>query len=194
MITITLDTSVFVEEEKPRVVEARLLCERLHGSLLDVAISTRLTADKENDPDLERRTRHFKRLSSYAEQPPAPFRLDCSELGVDILSGDASDGDIIQDLEAIFTRGVTSPRRRAHSTFDADHVWAHWAAGREYFVTSDQQALKAIRAELFARFGIKVIEPEELLSAHESAILSPDQLATALANNLQRAHRESVGR
>jgi hypothetical protein len=193
VLRLTMDTSVFVEDQERSAVDFRTICEDLVlRGIVEVAISTRLAADKANDGDTARRARHFTRLAPYSEQPPAPFRLDVSALDEDALAGGTQSGDIIDELEALFTANITSPRRRIHSMFDADHIWAHWAKQRDYFVTSDEQALGALRGALYERFQIKVIRPVDFLSAYATSCQSSDPFHQALADNLARLHRATA--
>lgn len=68
MLKITLDTSVFIEDDatnpnKLPSIRCRDICEKLHrDGIVLVAISTRFEADKENDRNEDRRKRHFQRL------------------------------------------------------------------------------------------------------------------------------------
>jgi len=193
MLKVTLDTSVFVEDDatnplKLPSIRCRDICEKLHrDGVITVAISTRFEADKENDPDADRVAKHFKRLEPY-ERVSSGFRCDVSFLDCDVFTGSGDEGDIAEELEQLFSSGITSLRRRWHSIFDSDHVWAHWAYKRDYFITSDAQAAKKLRGELFRRFGIKVIHPDEFVDAYDAAILSKDPFDQSLTAELQRVH------
>jgi hypothetical protein len=194
MLKITIDTSVFVEDDetdplKRSSIRCREVCENLHrDGTIDVAVSTRFEADKENDRDPERVARHFARLEPYKRES-AGFRFDVSRFDVDLQHGALEDGDIIEELEGLFVAGISSLRRRVHSMFDADHIWAHWAGRRDYFITSDAQAADRLRGELVRRFGIKVLGPEEFLAAYDAAQDTDADLARALAEELERVHR-----
>lgn len=192
-ITLTIDTSVVLEEDEADAAKAASIrflavCDEA-SSILVPAVSTRFEADKAADTDAARVARHFARIEPY-ERPPAAFRLDVGFLDVDVLSGTADEGDIIEELEALFTARISGSRRFVHSTFDADHVWAHWTAKREYFVTADRQALGPLRSALSSRFGIRVLAPMEFLEAFDASPPNPD--APTLRGELARVHAQAV--
>ncbi|MEO7591078.1 MAG: hypothetical protein ABI134_07690 [Byssovorax sp.] len=194
MLKITIDTSVFIEDDeaaprKQAAIRCRQVCENLHREgTIDVAVSTRFEADKQNDSDPERVARHFARLQPYRRQS-AGFRLDVSRIDVDVLHGEPEDGDIIEELEGLFIAGISSLRRRVHSMFDADHIWARWAGKRDYFITSDVQAVDRLRSELMRRFGIRVLRPEEFLAAYDEVQDADVDRAQTFAQELERRHR-----
>jgi hypothetical protein len=154
-------------------------------------MSNRFEADKENDRDEVRRERHFKRLESY-NRAATIFRVDVDCLDEEYLWGSPEDCAIFVEMEQLFIKNKTSKRHRTHSMFDADHIWAHRAGRRDYFITSDEQAETTLRRQLFQRFGIKVIHPDEFVSAFDAADSASADLAETLRAELASIHDKSI--
>jgi len=80
--------------------------------------------------------------------PPTSWRLGLGTLGVDTYLGGAPGELSTPTLDRIGILGA----------IDSDHLEAHRRAGRDLFVTSDLNLIKAAR-----RRGIDAVTPEDLL-------------------------------
>ena len=171
-VRVTCDTTVVIDALDGTRQAAIDLFARARAGEIDIAFSTRL------EYELQRHTLDEVRVlvardieplgtvgrygaSRYdvgdayaAEQsppqmlPPTSWRLGLGTLGVDTYLGGAPGELSTPTLDGIGILGA----------IDSDHLEAHRRAGRDLFVTSDLNLIKAARKR-----GIDAVTPEDLL-------------------------------
>jgi hypothetical protein len=163
MLKLTLDTSSVIHAAQgqwygPQVDElAELACRGRVG----ISITEAFAVDQETAPA----DKHQQNLEWLSRQPligriPGPFRFDYSAL--DGPDGFPADEHAAADaaLRQILLRGEASTASRRKIT-DVQHLTAHLMAGHDAFVTSDHDDMLKKRAEIRARTGIVVVDPDE---------------------------------
>lgn len=174
VLRITCDTAVVIDAlERTRQAAVDLFAAARAGEL-DVAFATRLAHELKthsmaevsqlvgSPPNTLGSTGRYgvtrygtgdvygaDSASSRPTLLPSSWRMDFSQLGVDTYLGGAPD-----DLSTPTMEPVGKLR-----ALDSDHLEAHRRAGRDVFVTSDGQLIKAAREH-----GIDAVTPEDLLA------------------------------
>lgn len=173
---ITCDTSVVIDAldgTRPASIE---LFARARAGQLDIAFSTRLEYELHRHTLDEVRAlvardvtalgttgrygvSRYDTGDTYAADdspqvlPATDWRLGLGRLGVDTILGGAADDISTPTLEGIGSlKGI-----------DSDHLEAHRRSGRDVFVTSDANQLKAARKR-----SLDAATPEELLARLDS--------------------------
>ncbi len=165
MIKLTIDTNVLLSgldgtEERRAVFERLMQLREL--AVVDIGLSTRFEKDKQLDADIERVKRDYA-IARWFPVVPGPFRLDVSRLGQDLLA----DGEVMDKLQRLF--GIDNPANaNSRTLWDVDHLYGHFAAGRDYFLTWEERILKKSRH--LAELGIRVLRPDAFLADRESML------------------------
>lgn len=184
MITLTLDSNVLFSgldgytEQKSAFQE---IWELHNEEIASIALTSRFDEDKEGDSNLDRVKRHY-RIARIFETIPTAFRIDVSMIGQDVIA----DGEVSSQLESLF--GIGSRPFEKHNTMcDVDHLYGHWLAKREYFLTYDKGILE--EHEKLAKFGIRVINPVDFAAA----ILRARQHSGGTGGDLESLVRAELG-
>jgi hypothetical protein len=165
----TLDTNVPVEywrDQERKNVVAELLDLARDGHL-DLAICRRVRDDVPDEP-LRSRLAELPALRIAQTGKPAvldEWVLDVDHLGSDEFVGFLDSEGFVEAEADLLRRGLLAKRRRP-SAIDWDHVHAHFALGRDVFLTWDRGIL-AWADELRERFGIVVATPDEYIARRE---------------------------
>lgn len=140
------------------------------GGRVNLALTTAMSRDLENDPDDERRA---KVLNAVAMFPAigAPARLGVTRLGGGDVLGSDNEAEVATRIERIvFPTGIDPDSRRwKNKANDVDHLVAHWRAGRDIFVTTDGPILRRAEA-LEDELGIRVMSPATALDLVERTV------------------------
>ena len=161
MLKVTIDTNVLINEETRRLVaQIKQLAEQ---GLIDIAVTTRVVADKDQDQDEARKAKHLKDFVRYPKVG-TPMRLDFSRLD----SGDFWAGDehvqVSQQIEKVLFGEISADDKRAHNKrADVDHLVGHYFAKRDVFITQDVRGIWRKRNILREQLGIVVEKPREFL-------------------------------
>lgn len=135
MLKVTLDTNVIIDEYL--ATQFRQLEKQ---GLIDIAVTTRVVADKDQDKDKARKVEHLREFENYPKVG-TPLRLDFSRLD----SGDFWAGEenihLSQQIEKLVF-GEISGKRSHNELADVDHLLGHYKARRDIFVTQDKRILK----------------------------------------------------
>jgi len=143
MLKITLDTCEIINAD--RSVLLIRLKELISQGKIDVAVTTRVIADKDQDQNLARKKTHLNALDEYPTIG-TNFRLDFSRLGSgDFLIGE--DLDLIgKKIEHVIFTEIHLDDKHSHNKWaDVDHLIGHYQSGRDVFVTEDLDILKKHR-------------------------------------------------
>ena len=163
MLKVTLDTNVIIDEYL--VTQFKQLEKQ---GLIDIAVSTRVVADKDQDRDEARKGKHLKEFESYPKEA-APARWGFSSWnGGDVWAAEEHI-NLSQQLEEIVF-GKISGKRSHNKVADIDHLHSHYLSGRDIFVTNDKKDIWRKREELKEKLGIVVENPQEFLSRFQGQI------------------------
>ncbi|MHB8620718.1 MAG: hypothetical protein ACYDAG_14295 [Chloroflexota bacterium] len=163
---LTLDTNVLQElwSNRDRKQAVEQLLQLAHQGAVELMVTRRIRDDIPHEP-LASRLQELPELQ--IQERGVVFRLDVSTLdGPDFLGSDTS-----TQLDAFFAEaqqlatGRIPKRSRANppDKRDWDHLLAHEALGRDYFLTWDGGIL-CLRPDLNERFGVVVMKPEDYLA------------------------------
>jgi hypothetical protein len=163
MLRLTLDTSSVIHGAQVQEYGAQIdeLVDHAHAGRVGLWIATAFAVDQERAPA----DKHQRNLAWLSERPligsvPGPHRIGYSGLGGP--DGWASDDAAAIDgvLKEILLPGkaVTVSRRRIT---DVQQLTAHFMAGHDAFVTSDQDDMLHKREAIRQRTGIVVVDPAE---------------------------------
>lgn len=183
MITLTLDSNVLfcgLDGSTEQKAAFQAIWEIHDAGIANIALTSRFDEDKAADQNLERVKRHY-RIARIFDTIPTAFRVDVSIIGQDVIAG-----EMASQLEALF--GIGSRPFEKHNTMcDVDHLYGHWSAKRDYFLTYDRGILTK-QAEL-AELGISVIDPLDFAAA----VLRARQHSEATADDLESLLRADLG-
>lgn len=159
MLRVTIDTNVIITENKQILIaEIKQLAEQ---GLIDIAVTTRVIADKDQDKNEIRKSEHLKGFSHYPKVGTVA-RWGFSRWD----SGDfwAGESDVqLGNLLSKILFGKVEDKCSHNELADIDHLAGHLHAKRDIFVTFDKDILKK-RKELYEKqIGITVNSPEELI-------------------------------
>jgi len=161
MLKVTIDTNVIINEETHELLaQIKQLAEK---GLIDIDVTTRVVADKDQDPNEARKAEHLKEFDCYLKVGTI-FRLDVSRLD----SGDFLVGDehvqVSQQIEKVLFGKISMDDKRAHNKIaDVDHLVGHYFAKRDVFITQDNRIWKK-RNILRDHLGIVIETPQQFLS------------------------------
>lgn len=161
MLKVTIDTNVIINK-KTRGLVAQI--KQLAGQdLIDIAVTTRVVADKDQDQVEARKAKHLKEFDNYPKVGTIA-RLNFTRLD----SGDFLAGEehvqVSQQIEKVLFGKISPSDRRAHNKrADVDHLVGHYFAKRDVFVTQENRMWEK-RNELREQLGIVVEKPQEFLS------------------------------
>jgi len=166
ILKITLDTNCvinlldFYSETATSVDYITELIRFSHLKKIDIAITTRVENDVENDGDEKRRNKMLERIGQF------PIIGTMGRFGVTKFGG----GDIYvsneevklrEELKNIIFPGLLpSDKRNNNKVNDIDHLVGHIINKRDIFVTEDKEILRK-RDTLKISPGIVVISPQE---------------------------------
>jgi hypothetical protein len=161
MLKVTIDTNVVIAEKKHRLLTK--IKQLAAQDLIDIAVTTRVIADKDQDPDETRKSKHLKEFDHYPKVGTL-VRLNFSRLD----SGDFLAGDehvqVSQQIEKVIFGKISANDKRAHNKWaDVDHLVGHYFAERDVLVTQENRMWKK-RNVLREQLGIIVERPQEFLS------------------------------
>ena len=160
MDALTLDSNILLEywknQERTPVVKQLLALARTGA--VSLMVTARIHEGVPDDP----LAREIGRLPELGiTKGPSVTRLDYWVLGRDMLGSDAFVATEQELSDELRRKGHTPPDFR-----DWDHLHAHLLQGRDVFLTWDRRVLD-IRDALRARFGVRVMMPEEYLRSRE---------------------------
>ena len=158
MLKVTIDTNVIIDEKKHRLLaQIKQLAEQ---GLIDIGVTTRVIADKDQDKNEIRKSEHLKEFSRYPKVGTVGrwgfSRWDSG----DFWAGEADVQLGNQLSKILFSK--TKDKCSHNELADIDHLAGHLHAKRDIFVTFDKDILKK-RKELHEQIGITVSSPEELV-------------------------------
>lgn len=158
---LTVDTNVIMElwkrQEKACIVE-KLLDLAKYGQV-DLAITARVHEDVPNPPFSER----LNQLEVInINEVPSVTRLDCWELGRDILADD----NFVDTVKSIVDN-LQRASQKPPDWRDFDHIHAHFLLQRDVFLTWDGQILN-ISKDLHDQLGIVIMSPESFLEDYQN--------------------------
>jgi len=160
MLKVTIDTNVLINEQTRRLVaQIKQLAEK---GLIDIAVTTRVVADKDQDQDEARKAKHLKEFDRYLKLG-AIGRWGFSRWD----SGDFYAGEehvqVSQQIEKILFGMIGPNDKRAHNKrADVDHLGSHYFAKRDVFITQDDR-MRRKQNVLREQLGIVVEKPREFL-------------------------------
>jgi hypothetical protein len=163
MLRLTLDTNCVIHgaQAQPYGPQVSELVELTRNGQVGLWITTAFTVDQERAPA----DKHRRNLAWLSERPligslPGPYRIGYSAL--EGSEGLADDDGATTDgvLKEVLLRGGASMASRRKIT-DVQHLTAHYMAGHDAFVTSDQDDMLDKRQEIRKRTGVLVIDPIE---------------------------------
>ena len=157
MLRVTIDTNVIITENKQMLIaEIKQLAEQ---DLIDIAVTTRVIADKDQDKNERRKSEHLKEFDHYLKVGTvARWGFSRWDSG-DPWTGEA-DVQLGNQLSKILF-GKTQDKCSHNELADLDHLIGHLHAKRDIFITFDKDILKKCK-ELHEQIGITVSSPEEL--------------------------------
>ena len=163
---ITLDSNCIInllDFDSKTATSVNFLSEIIKLGLsnkVDVAITTRVEADLENDKNTERRSGMMKKINLFPVVGTVA-RLGVSRLGSgDMLGGNERLFDELQKV--IFPGGLEGNNNTGNMINDLDHLVGHLINKRDIFVTDDDGILKKKNA-LKVSPGIVVMSPKDCL-------------------------------
>jgi hypothetical protein len=163
MLRLTLDTSSVIHGAQGQHYAAQIdeLVKLARNGQVGLWITSAFAVDQERAPA----DKHQRNLAWLSERPligsvPGPFRFDYS--GLDGPDGAPNDDAIAADATLC---GILLPGRAATASrrkiTDVHHLTAHFMAGHDAFVTSDQDDMLHKREVIRQRTGIVVVDPGE---------------------------------
>jgi len=161
MLKVTIDTNVIIDEKKYRLLTQ---IKQLAGQgLIDIAVTTRVVADKDQDEIKTRKAKHLKEFDHYPKVGTL-VRLNFSRLDSgDFLAGE-EDVQISRQIEKVLFGKISANDKRAHNKMaDVDHLGGHYFTKRDVFITQDDRMWKK-RNVLREQLGIVIEKPQEFLS------------------------------
>lgn len=161
-VQLTMDTNLLQELWRERAKRA-VVQKLLTSPNADLAVTATIHEDIPRSP-LADRLRELPKLR--IKQTPKLARLGTWTLGRDAL-GSHDFIDFQHEIEASWAPG----NRRLPDGRDFDHLHAHFAHGRDVFLTWDGDILSLAPA-LKSRLGITVQRPEDYLDGVESQAAS----------------------
>lgn len=168
MLKITLDNNCLINlldtnsESATSVDSLREIIRQSHASIIDLAISTRVESDLENDKNSERR----KEMMNYLKMFPVIGTVSRTVEGVRIL-------DDIQKI--VFPGGLNNESSSFNNKKnDIDHLFGHLQSERDIFITDDKGILK--KAEGLETIGIIVMSPSTLVEYLEKLEISRQKI------------------
>lgn len=186
MILVTLDTNVLIggidgDAESRRAFDTLRKYEQL--KVIQLALTSRFDLDKASDGDIARVKRHY-RVARMFPSLSGPFRIGISAIGGPdhIVRNNHPNFDAILGIRNRSTRSQ-------NSVADSDHLYAHWSAGYDYFLTCDRPILK--KAKVLASVGVKVLSPTTFVDIAKCVIDNPD-IAAVDRENVMRRSLDSV--
>jgi len=161
MLKVTIDTNVIIDEKKHRLLAQ--IKQMAKQGLVDIGVTTRVVADKDQDEIKTRKAKHLKEFDHYPKVG-TPMRLNFSRWD----SGDFWAGEehvqVSRQIEKVLFGKISTNDKRAHNKrADVDHLVGHYFAERDVFVTQDDIMWKK-RNVLSEQLGIVVEKPQEFLS------------------------------
>jgi hypothetical protein len=169
MLRLTLDTSSVIHGAQEQEYGAQIdeLVDLARGGRVGLWITTAFAVDQEGAPA----DKHRRNLEWLAQRPligsvPGLWRFDYSGFDGPEVDGpdrfvDDRGAAVDEALRQILRRGSTSSRRKIT---DVQHLTAHFMAGHDAFVTSDQDDMLHKRQVIQQRTGIVVVDPSEAVA------------------------------
>jgi len=159
---ISIDSNVLIDgfSNIPEKQETYSFLTRSHQEYkISVALSSRLINDKLADEENDRRILHLGELEKFhvlssvgrVEESYPDYDMPIGENGIQSL----------QALEALI--GANRSSSRLNTLRDVDHLFAHFLANRDFFLTSDTMMTLNKKEALWNKFAIRTIEPEIFL-------------------------------
>ena len=161
MLKVTIDTNVIIDEKKRRLLtQIKQLAEQ---GLIDIAVTTRVVADKDQDEDKTRKSKHLKEFDSYIKVGTIA-RTNLTWTNTGDFTVDDEGVQVSQQIEKVIFGKISANDKRAHNKWaDVDHLVGHYFAERDVFVTQENRMWKK-RNVLREQLGIIVERPQEFLS------------------------------
>ncbi len=192
MITVTLDTNVLIDGTEagsdPEKQQAYHALREWHDrGVFIIGLTTRFAVDKIGDRDPARVERQRQEAARYSVVP-GPGRYGISRYGQDLYVDQA----VMNTLAGLFGAAYSATGRN-NTLWDADHLYGHRIAERDYFLTYDKPVLR--KAPQLLALGIRVHDPRPFVQAIqliEATLPASDQLERLLPAALDLALRESV--
>lgn len=192
MIKLTLDTNCIInlldfKAATPTSVDelSEIIRYALDGDV-NIAITTRVEKDFDDDKDEERKKEMVRKIRMFPVVGTV-FRLDSSKLD----SGDFLVGEehkkLGDEIKALLFPGLSEKDvHYKNKVMDVDHLVGHATNGRDIFVTDDTGILR--RAEkLKETFGIVVMSPSECLE-YLDLKANKEVLVQEVLNHLKQLH------
>lgn len=157
MLRVTIDTNVIINENNQMIVQIKQLAEQ---GLIDIAVTTRVIADKDQDKNERRKSEHLKEFDHYPKVGTVARSVFSRWDSGDFWAGEA-DVQLGNQLSQILF-GKMQDKCSHNELSDLDHLAGHLHAKRDVFVTFDKDILRKHK-ELHEQIGITVNSPEELV-------------------------------
>jgi len=165
MIKITLDTNCiiyYVEKHQECYKALKRIIELGEEGHIDIAVTTRVVADKDQDTNKIRKHKHLEDFSKFPCIGTGG-RYDFSRYD----SGDFYVGNEYvkkeNELIKIIFGEIKGNAKKVHREMcDVDHLMGHIYSQRDIFLTYDNEILKK-KDLLEKEFNLTVQEPEEFL-------------------------------
>jgi hypothetical protein len=150
----------------------------------EIAITTRLEGDLEQDKDEQRRRALIAMLNMFPVIPSIG-RWDVSKWDEDVFAGETS-GRLSEEIQQILSPGLTpdSPRY-SNRINDIDHLTGHVLDKRDIFVTDDKGILR--KRDQLKGLGILVMSPTQCV-AHIDEIVLRSKPRTLPTDNIPPAY------
>jgi len=170
MLRVTIDTNVVIDKKKHRLLtQIKQVAEQ---GLIDIAVTTRVVADKDQDEIKRRKANHLKEFDHYPKVGTI-VRFDFTRWD----SGDFWAGEehmqLSRQIEKILFGEIRANDNRAHNKrADVDHLVGHYFAERDVFITQDRK-IWGKRNVLREQLRIIVEKPQEFLSRFRGGMNKP---------------------
>ncbi|HEX74194.1 MAG TPA: hypothetical protein G4N93_03505 [Dehalococcoidia bacterium] len=161
MLKVSIDSNMIINEKTLGLLaQIKQLAEK---GLIDISVTTRVIADKDQDPDEARKSKHLKEFDSYIKVGTIA-RTNLTWTNTGDFTVDDEGVQVSQQIEKVIFGKISANDKRAHNKWaDVDHLVGHYFAERDVFVTQENRMWKK-RNVLREQLGIIVERPQEFLS------------------------------
>jgi hypothetical protein len=160
MLKVTIDSNMVINEKTLGLLPK--IKQLAAQDLIDIAVTTRVLDDKDQDPDETRKSKHLKEFDSYIKVGTIA-RTNLTWTNTGDFTVDDEGVQISQQIENVIFGKISANDKRAHNKWaDVDHLVGHYFAERDVFVTQENRMWKK-RNVLREQLGIVVEKPQEFL-------------------------------
>jgi len=169
-LKLTLDTNCFInlfDVSSTTATSVETLSELMslgRSGRVDIALTTRVESDLEQDTNPERKAgmlRHLRMMPVVG----TVARWDTSRWDSGDMWASEEDERLATELQHLLSPGLsTEDKRYSNKINDVDHLVGHFKNGRDIFITDDDGILRKLEV-LRTSFGIVVMRPAYALQS-----------------------------